>query len=242
MAENKKSFILYTDLLATVEKLPDNKAGKLFKTILQYVNDKNPKVEDILLQVAFEPIKQQLKRDLKEWDITKQDRSNNGKIGNLKRWNKDLYEMVITNKISINEAENIAKHRKTSPCDVSESGTIANIAVNVNDNVNVNVIKRQPPAHPKWNTKPTEDDINLPLPELTEGAVIQQFRFTKNKTITKQQVVGLWAVFKAQNFTGEKFYQSPKQVYSHFINWCKTQDMKDFEEKQTQPSLQLKRI
>ena len=79
----------------------------------------------------------------------------------------------------------------------------------------------------KWNTKPGETDINLELPELSIGAVIQQFKFTKNKTVNQEQVLGLWAVFKAQNFTGEKFYQSPKQVFSHFISWCKLQQVEE---------------
>ena len=65
--QNKHSFILYTDLISVVEKLPDEAAGRLLKIILQYVNDMNPQVDDLLLQVAFEPIKQQLKRDLIHW-------------------------------------------------------------------------------------------------------------------------------------------------------------------------------
>ena len=63
MAENKKSFLLYSDLSLTVNKLPDEIAGKLFKIILDYVNDKYPLIDDLLLEVAFEPIKQLLNRD-----------------------------------------------------------------------------------------------------------------------------------------------------------------------------------
>ena len=66
MAKDKKSFLLYVDLIHTISKLPDQKAGKLFKIILEYVNDLNPKVEDLMLDLVFEPIKQQLKRDLKK--------------------------------------------------------------------------------------------------------------------------------------------------------------------------------
>jgi hypothetical protein len=81
MAENKKSFVLYCDLIHTVDQLPDEVAGKLFKLILDYVNDKNPKVDDILLSVAFEPIKRQLKRDLKDWEQIKQKRAEAGRKG-----------------------------------------------------------------------------------------------------------------------------------------------------------------
>ena len=133
MAENKKSFILYADLLQTIERLPDEVAGKLIKIILQYVNDKNPVVDDLLLQIAFEPIKQQLKRDLKDWEETRGERSNSGKLGNLKRWNKELYTKVVNNKISLEEAEEIAKNRtaKKSIAKIAVTDTIT-----VTDNVN----------------------------------------------------------------------------------------------------------
>ena len=81
MAENKKSFVLYADLLHTVKKLPDEKAGGLLKTILEYVNDLNPNVDDILVDLVFEPIKHQLKRDLKRYENFKEKQSLNGKLG-----------------------------------------------------------------------------------------------------------------------------------------------------------------
>ena len=68
MAQDKKSFLLYTDLIHTVKKLNDEQAGKLFKHVLEYVNDLNPQTDDILLQVCFEPIKQSLKRDLRKYE------------------------------------------------------------------------------------------------------------------------------------------------------------------------------
>ena len=49
MAQDKKSFLLYCDLIHTIDKLPNEKAGELFKIILQYVNDKNPNVAPRLL-------------------------------------------------------------------------------------------------------------------------------------------------------------------------------------------------
>lgn len=81
MAVDKTSFLLYCDLLHTIEKMPDEKAGQLFKHILRYVNDLNPITEDLIIQLTFEPIRQQLKRDLKHWESVKQVRSDNGKKG-----------------------------------------------------------------------------------------------------------------------------------------------------------------
>lgn len=68
MAHNKKGFILYADLLNTVKQLPNDKAGELFKTILEYVNDQDPQPQDLLIKIAFEPIKLQLKRDLQKFE------------------------------------------------------------------------------------------------------------------------------------------------------------------------------
>ena len=79
MAENKKGFLLYCDLIHTVEKLDDEQAGKLFKHVLEYVNDFNPITEDLLTQVCFEPIKQSLKRDLKKWEKQHEQRIAAGK-------------------------------------------------------------------------------------------------------------------------------------------------------------------
>jgi hypothetical protein len=86
MAKDKKGFILYCDLQYTINKLTDEQAGKLFKHILRYVNDENPVAEDLITEIAFEPIKQQLKRDLVKFEDTKVKRSEAGKAGANKRW------------------------------------------------------------------------------------------------------------------------------------------------------------
>ena len=88
MAENKKGFILYSDIQSMIDKLPDEYAGKLFKFVLAYVNDEEPTTDDIILQIAFEPIKQSLKRDLNKWNDKINKRSEAGKIGANVRWQK----------------------------------------------------------------------------------------------------------------------------------------------------------
>ncbi len=145
MAENKKSIIVYADWQSVFNELDDNEAGQLIKHFFAYVNDENPIAPNKLIKIAFEPIRLSLKRDLQKWDEKKQDKSLNGRMGNLKRWNLDLYNKVVLEEITIDEAENIAKHRRTSLPDVCESHRVANIAVNdsvsvnVNDTVNVSV-------------------------------------------------------------------------------------------------------
>jgi hypothetical protein len=155
MAENKKSFLLYADILAMVSKLPDEIAGKLFKIILEYVNDKNPIVDDLLLSIAFEPIKLQLKRDLAKYETIKETSSENGIIGNLKRWHLDLYNDFISKKITLDKALSIAESRKSSPPDERQSPPIGFIAVNDTDSVNVNDTVTVTVKEKKNNTKRT---------------------------------------------------------------------------------------
>lgn len=128
MAEGKKSFVLYCDWAHHISLLTYEEAGKLFKHLLDYVNDKNPEFEEHerLLKVAFEPIKQQLKRDLKKYESIKEKRAEAGKKGGLK---------------SASNAK-IDEQREANQANASfVKQTIANQAVNdnVNDNVNVNV-------------------------------------------------------------------------------------------------------
>lgn len=132
MAENKKSVLLYCDIIHTVKTLTDEEAGKLFKHYLAYINDLNPEPPDRLTQITFEPIKQTLKRDLLKWEEKKGTKSDSGILGNLKRWHPDLYQQVIDNELTLEESQNIAKHRK-------KSQDVANIAVSVKDKVSVKV-------------------------------------------------------------------------------------------------------
>lgn len=123
MAENKKSFILYCDLIHTVKKLPDDKAGILFKHLLSYVNDENPTTDDLLVEVAFEPIKRQLKRDLEKFEEVKIKRSEAGKLGGRPK-----------NQTKAKKANALfEKQTKAKKADTD----------NDNDNVNDNVINKK---------------------------------------------------------------------------------------------------
>ena len=86
MAENKKSFIAYCDWENQLELLSDEEAGKLFRHLLAYVNDKSPEFEssERILKMAFEPIRLQLKRDLDKYQEVKKKRSEAGRNGGLK--------------------------------------------------------------------------------------------------------------------------------------------------------------
>ena len=115
MAENKKSFVLYSDSKGLIDQLPDDIAGRLFKHIFAYVNDENPISDELILNIAFEPIKSQLKRDLVKWSNQTEQRRQAG----------------------LKSAE-IRKRNASKINDRSISST-DNVSVNVNGNVSDNV-------------------------------------------------------------------------------------------------------
>lgn len=81
MATGKKSFVLYCDQIETFEELSDTEAGLLIKHIFRYVNDENPETDNQLVKLAFVPIKQSLKRDLKKFEAICERNSKNGSLG-----------------------------------------------------------------------------------------------------------------------------------------------------------------
>jgi hypothetical protein len=138
MAEDKNSFILYTDQREHFDELTDEQAGKLVKHMFAYVNDENPIAPDTVTRISFISIKNQLKRDLEKYEEKRGGNSKAGREGNLKRWALDIYDKYKAGEMGLEEAEIIAKDRKASPPDNSESPPIAKIAVTVTDTVTAN--------------------------------------------------------------------------------------------------------
>ncbi len=122
--KDKQSFILYADLIHTVKKMPVEKAGKLFMTILEYVNDQNPEPKDMVVDLVFEPIKQQLKRDLIKWNKYIEKQAANGAKGGRPPKPKEPSETQTTQalKKEPKKADNV------------------NVNVSVSDNVTANEI------------------------------------------------------------------------------------------------------
>jgi len=147
MAEGKKSFILYSDMRGLFDRLPQEKAGALIQHIFAYVNDENPATDDIVIEIAFEPIKNQLKRDLKKWKNQKDQRSGAGKASAAARKRKSTNVNEIQRKsTNVNEIQrkstnvNEIQRKSTGVNEIQRKSTV-NVNDNVNDNVNVNVIE-----------------------------------------------------------------------------------------------------
>ncbi|MBT7242248.1 MAG: hypothetical protein HN879_02380, partial [Flavobacteriaceae bacterium] len=67
MEISKKSFVLYNDLIYTIEHLTNEEKGILFQHLLNYVNGIKTELEDRLLLVVWKPIERQLNRDLEKY-------------------------------------------------------------------------------------------------------------------------------------------------------------------------------
>ena len=181
MAKDKKSFVLYVDLIHTVKQLPSDKAGDLFKHILSYVNDENPETEDIIVKIAFEPIKQQLKRDLNKWDDIRKKRSEAGKSSANKRKEK--------------------KAKATSVKSVKQTLTNSTVNDNVNVNVTVNdssLKKNQKVDKALKEFKKMRVKIHAPLTEHAEKIMMKKLEKLagdnekKKIEILEQSIMNCW--------------------------------------------------
>ena len=118
MAQNKKSFVVYTSWNTFLEDLNNEQLGTWFRWVLDYTNDLNPPMpEDALTKMACKMVRDVLKRDLKKYEnkvesIQKAREIRKNKIENNNEINTDIN----------NEIKNVSN----------------GVNVNVNDNVNVN--------------------------------------------------------------------------------------------------------
>ena len=126
MAKDKTSFVLYSDQRTLIELLSNEQAGVLLKHIFAYVNDENPICEDQLINIAFEPIKQQFKRDLVKWERTKEGRSKAG-LASAEARKSNKLQQTSTN---VNKVQQ----------DSTNSTVNDNVNVNVND-INNNIVE-----------------------------------------------------------------------------------------------------
>jgi hypothetical protein len=128
MAKGKKSFVLYTDQIGIFSKLTDEQAGLLIKHIYAYCNDEEPK-GDFVTELAFESIKQALKRDLRKFEDVKVKRSEAGKKSAEAR-----KQQKSTKSTSVKSVQ-----QKATKSTVSDS---VNVSVSVNEKVN-DILKRK---------------------------------------------------------------------------------------------------
>ena len=222
MAENKKSFVLYADLISNIDHLTNEEKGILFNHLLEYVNDMNPILEDRLILTAWKPIERQLKRDLQKYEGTKEERSKSGILGNLKRYHLDLYKEVKSGKITIERAQSIATSRKDSHSDTK-------LAVNDNDNVNDNVIiKRAEENLIEDIFKKVSINYTTYAKQLLsdagyiEALSINQIKDT-NKDICKNTTHKYLKLFLSHLNEYKHVHNNKKEFSANFSNWLRKQ-------------------
>jgi hypothetical protein len=131
------------------------------------------------------------------------------------RLHKSLHDTLVENKIEFKKVRGLREVLKTS--------MVMDMVKTEKEGLEGKT--ETPTQKIPWNMKPGEPEMSLELPEINRGSVVQLFAITKHQQVADAQVLGLWKIFKIQNFTGQKFYQSAKEVYSHFLNWCKSQQV-----------------
>jgi len=183
MAKNKKSFLLYCDLIHSVENMTDDEAGKLMKHLLRYVNDLNPEPPDRVTSLLFEPIKQQLKRDLVKWSDKSEKASERGRLGGLK--SGEIRAKQKEANASLNE-KNEAIGSKTQ----------ANEAVNVSVSDNVNV-------------KEKKIVNSIDSRKLKFASTLEPF----SKTYTRDMLLAFYKYWTEPNKSNTKFRQELEKTW-----------------------------
>jgi len=177
MAENKKSFVLYSDLIHTVSKMPSDKAGDLFKHILAYVNDQNPTTEDLIVQLTFEPIKQQLKRDLTKYEVKREQWSEAGKRSAEVRASKKEQPLTTVEQ-PLTTVDSVA-----TVLTVNDNVSVnVNDSVSVSDNVNAILLEKETKKDIRFNFRKNLSDFGI------ESGLVDDWlsvRKTKKATNTK---------------------------------------------------------
>ena len=140
----KDTFILKTKYGSIINRLSDKQAGVLFKMLFNYVeNGANAGSTDERVDMAFEFIKMDLDAFAESYQKKLTGRSEQGRLGNLKRWNRDLYDRVVSGELTLEKAEETIEATNLSLSDKNiakrQNNRVAtSLSLNDNDNVNDN--------------------------------------------------------------------------------------------------------
>ena len=115
---SKKSFILYTDFKEVLDKLSDEQAGKVMKSLYQWQTDGRVEYCDTMTDLIITPLISQFKRDADKWESIRLKRSEAGKKGGRPRVHKA-------------KQANASFDKQT----ITKKAVNANVTVNVNDTV-----------------------------------------------------------------------------------------------------------
>lgn len=202
MAKDKKSVLLYCDLIHTVSPLTDEEAGRLFKHFLAYVNDLNPQPIDRLTGLLFEPIKQNLKRDLIKWEEKSQKNKDNARI----RWDKNNANASERTEVNANDA-----------VIVTDTVTVNDTVKDKVNNIEERKLKFASTLEPFLNTYGKEllNEFYLYWVELNKSKT--KMRFEGEKYFDVSRRLSTWAK-KEKNFAQKKEKPSRRTTNEVFDN------------------------
>ena len=107
-----KSFILHKDSLSVLNKLTDEQAGKLFKSIFIYQTE-NVLPDDNLISIIFEPFLNQFKRDVENYKKTCEARKIAGskggkqKVANATKNKQKVANVAVNDSVSVSVNVNV---------------------------------------------------------------------------------------------------------------------------------------
>jgi hypothetical protein len=88
MATGKERILFKRSWVHVFNKLEDHEAGQLIKHLLSYCDDQSPTAPNRLIEMVFEPMKQELKQDLRRWNEIVQQNKDKA----AKRWGKNIQQ------------------------------------------------------------------------------------------------------------------------------------------------------
>lgn len=224
MAENKKSVLLYCDIIHTVEELDDSDAGLLFKHYLRYINDQNPEPPSKLIKIVFEPIKQNLKRDLKKWEAKSVKNSESAK----KRWSERNEENANASERTKRNANHADKDTVTVIDTVKVTVTDNDIKNNnidedqntTSENPKANPDKKTPSVNPLPPTKPVQSNLERFKETVTDQESAVKYLKGLNRALTIKRILQLAESFNIAHTEEHPVsnYENWKKYFRYFLN------------------------
>lgn len=222
----RDSFVFYKSWLNVISGLPADVQLEIYQATMEYAINGNLTELKPMAKVAFAFIKQDIDRAFEKYDDIQNSRSEAGQMGNLKRWNKDLYDEVVSGGLTLDEAVEVANHRKSSQTVANHRKNRLNVNDNDNDNESVSVA----PAHARGDETdaPVSKNTLIPLSTCKDEMLKDQMwqeRVCMNTHISKEQLLSLINKFikhlENQNETKKTLFD----CYKHFGSWIASQKM-----------------
>ena len=160
--DDKKSFVLYTDLRGPLEFLSDEECGRLFRAIMDYADSGSVPAFTGALGMGFAFVRAQLDRNDEKWQQTRAKRSEAGRAGARARAaavqeEPDQTSSAEQNKQTLDLPSNAKQNEQTLDLLDSDKQTATNQAVNVPVPVSVSVNGPVPVSVPVPEPVPVRD-------------------------------------------------------------------------------------